>query len=152
MASVKKLMGQSQRFDLDERIKENRAGFLLNQASFRESLDTYQNMAKDFAREVLHILFFEPRGHADIPKSLQSRIDFLHEMLGLENDETLCGEEHPVAKEYDKPSRHAAIRFFPKSGNDGKTIVDMSDGSQSALFVAALGKTQLILSTCTACH
>ena len=116
----------------------------MNQASFRMALDTYQNHGKWLAREVLHAIFFLPRNDADIPKNIRSRIDFLHQMLGLKNEEALCGDEHPVSKEYPKPGGRAALRFFPKPGSDGQTIADVSAGSQSALFVSALGKSQLV--------
>ena len=51
------------------------------------------------------------------------------------------GKEHPVCKEYPKSGGRAALRFFPKGGNDGKT-----NGIEFALFVNALGKTQLFAS------
>ena len=60
-------------------------GFLLNVGSFLSVLDsdTYQQMAKNLAREVLHATFFMPRGDADIPQAIAGRIDYLHQMLGL---------------------------------------------------------------------
>lgn len=95
------------------------------------------------AREVLHAVFFLPRLDADIPVNIGARIDYLHEMLGLKKDEALCGEEHPVTKEYEKPGGRAALRFFPKPRNEGTNIANLSEGTQSALFVKALGKPQL---------
>ena len=83
-------------------------------------------MAKHLARDVLHATFFMPRGDADIPQALAAvqqvagRIDYLRQMLGLQNYEALCGEENPVYKENPKPEGRAALRFFPKDGNDGK--------------------------------
>ena len=68
--------------------------------------------------------------------------DYLHQMLGLKNDEALCGEEHLVCKEYLKPGGSAAFRVFSKGGIDGKTIMNMQ-GAESALFVNALSSTQL---------
>lgn len=144
IAACKKIMAQRKRYDLDQQIAANRQGFILNQASFRMALDTYQNHGKWLAREVLHAIFFLPRNDADIPKNIRSRIDFLHQMLGLKNEEALCGDEHPVSKEYPKPGGRAALRFFPKPGSDGQTIANVSAGSQSALFVSALGKSQLV--------
>ena len=44
-------------------------------------------MAKNLAREILHPTFFMPRGDADIPHAIAGRIDYLHQMLGLQNDE-----------------------------------------------------------------
>ena len=93
-------------------------GFLLNVGSFLSVLDTYQQMAKNLAREVLHATFFMPRGDADIPQAIAGRIDYLHQMLGLQNDEALCGKEHLVCKEYPNLGGRAALRFSPKGGND----------------------------------
>ena len=89
-------------------------GFLLNVGSFLSVLDSYQQMAKNLAREILHA----PRGDADIPQAIAGRIDYLHQILGLYNDEALCGKEHPVCKEYPNPGGRAALRFSPKGGND----------------------------------
>ena len=104
-------------------------------------------MAKTIVRDVLHATFFMPRGDSDIPQAFAGRIDLLHhwQMLGLQSDEALCGEEHPVCKEYPKPGGCAALRFLSKGGNDGKTIVNMN-GTGSALFVNALGMTQFFSS------
>ena len=55
---------------------------------------------------------------------------------------SLCDELHPVCEEYPKQEGRAALRFFPKGGTDGKTIVDLN-GPESAPFVKAIGKTQL---------
>ena len=41
-------------------------------------------------------------------------------MLGLQNDEALCCNEHPVCKEYPKSGGSSALRFFQKGGNDAK--------------------------------
>ena len=82
---------------------------------------------------------------ADNPQAIARRIDYLHQMLGLQIDEARCGKKHPVCKEYLKPGGRAALRFFPKGGNDGKTIVNMN-GTESALFVNSLVKTQLFSS------
>ena len=60
-------------------------------------------------------------------------------MLGLQNNVALCNKEHPVYKEYPKPGGSAGLRFFPKDGNDEKTIVNMNE-TESALFVNALCK------------
>ena len=54
----------------------------------------------------------------DIPQAIAGRIDYLHQMLGLQNDEALCGKEHPVCKEYPNLGGRAALRFSPKGGND----------------------------------
>ena len=101
-------------------------------------------MAKIFAMDVLHATCFLPRGDADVPQAIAGRIDYLHQMLGLQTNEALCDELHPVCKEYPKPGGRAALRFFPKVGTDGKMIEDQK-GPKSALFVKALGKTQLSL-------
>ena len=93
-------------------------GFLLNVGGFLSVLDTYQQMAKNLAREVLHATFFMPRGDADIPQAIAGRIDYLHQMLGLQNDEALCGKEHLVCKEYPNLGGRTALRFSPKGGND----------------------------------
>ena len=63
-------------------------------------------------------------------------------MLGLKKNEAPCCEEHPMSKEYPKTGGRVALRFFQKGGNDGNTIVNMN-GTESALFVNALGKTKL---------
>ena len=102
-------------------------------------------MAKNLAREVLHATFFMSRGYADIPQAIAGRIDYLHQMLGLQKREALFGEEHPVCKEYPEPGGGALLRFFPKGGNDGRTIINIH-GAESALFVKALGKPQLFSS------
>ena len=62
-------------------------------------------------------------------------------MLGVQNDEALFGEEHPVCKEYQKPGGGAVLLFFREGGNDEKTIMNIH-GAESASFVNALGKTQ----------
>ena len=74
-----------------------------------------------------------PRGDADIPQAIAGRIDYLHQMLGLQNDEALCCKEHPVCK---------ALRFPPQGWQRLKKIVNMN-GTESALFINALGKPQL---------
>ena len=71
-------------------------------------------------------------------------------MLGLLSDEALCGKKHQVCKEYPKQGGRAASQFFRKGGNDGKTIVNMN-GTESALFVNALGKAQLFSSPAVPC-
>ena len=109
--------------------------------SLRTVLDTYQRMAKIFARDVLHATFFLPRGDADYPQAIAGRIDYMHQMLRLQTNEALCDELHPVCKEYLKPGGRAALRLFPKDGTDEKMTVDLK-GPESALFVKALGKTQ----------
>ena len=63
-------------------------------------------------------------------------------MFGLQTNEAHCDELHPVCKEYPKQGGRAALRFFPKGGTDGKTIVELK-GPESASFVKAIGKTQL---------
>ena len=65
------------------------SGIFLTLGSFRQVLDTYQQTGKGLAREVLHTTIFMPRGDADIPKIIGSRIDYLHQMLGLQKDEAL---------------------------------------------------------------
>jgi hypothetical protein len=65
-------------------------------------------------------------------------------MFGLQSGQALIDENHPVHKEYVKPGGGALLRFFPKSGNDGKTIVELKEGSQSEQFVTGLGELQLI--------
>ena len=98
--SVEKLMAQSKQYDLHQHIVANSQGFLLNVTvgSFSSVLDTYQQMAKNLVREVLHSTFFMPRGDAVImiPQAIAGRIDNLHQMLGLKNGEALCCEEHAV--------------------------------------------------------
>ena len=71
-------------------------------------------MAKNLAREVLHANFFMPRGDADIPQAIAGRIDYLHQMLGLQNDEALCGKEHLVCKEYLYPEAAQRYDFLPR--------------------------------------
>ena len=83
VASVEKLMTQSNQYDLQKQIAANRSGFLVNLDSFRAVLDTYQGMTKTFARDVLFAIFFLPRGDADVPQAIAGRIDYLYQMLGL---------------------------------------------------------------------
>ena len=82
-------MAQSKRYYLDWHIAEDSQGFDLNLASFHQVLDTYQQSSKGLAREVLHATIFMPRGDADSPNIIGSRVDYLHKMLGLQKDEDL---------------------------------------------------------------
>ena len=79
-------MAQSNQYNLQKQIAANLSGFLVNLGSFRAVLDTYQGMAKTFARDVLHATFFLPRGDADVPQAIPGRIDYLHQMLGLQTN------------------------------------------------------------------
>ena len=99
VASVEKLMAQSNQYNLQKQIAANHSGFLVNLGSFRAVLDTYQGMAKTFARDVLHATFFLPRGDADVPQAITGRIDYLHQMVGLQTNKALCDEFHSVCKE-----------------------------------------------------
>ena len=65
----------------------------------------------------------------------------MHQMLGLQDNEAVYGDQHLVCQEYAKQRGRAALRFSRKAGNGGITIVNMN-GTQSDLFVKALGKTQ----------
>ena len=65
------------------------AGIFLNVGRFHQGLDTYEQRDKGLARDVLDAIFFMPRGEIDIPKIIGSRIDYLHQMLGLQKDEAL---------------------------------------------------------------
>ena len=139
IASVKMFMAQSRQYDLDQHIALNHQGFVLNLGSFRQVLDKYQETCKGLAREVLHATFLMPRGDADIAKAIAGRIDCLYQMLGLHNDETVCGDQHPVCKECTKLEGRVTLRFPRKACNEGITIVNMNGpGTQSALFVKAL--------------
>ena len=51
-------MAQSKQYDLHRHIEVNSQGFLLNIGSFHSVLDTYQHMAENLEREVLHATFF----------------------------------------------------------------------------------------------
>ena len=126
VASVKKLMTQSKQYDLDRHIAANSQGFVLNLGSFRQVLDKYQETCKGLAREVLHATFLMPRGDADIAKAIAGRIDCLYQMLGLHNDETVCGDQHPVCKECTKLEGRVTLRFPRKACNEGITIVNMN--------------------------
>ena len=103
-------------------------------------------MAKIFAMDVLHATCFLPRGDADVPQAIAGRIDYLHQMLGLQTNEALCDELHSVCKEYQRQGGRAALRFFPKGGTDRKTIVDLK-GPESVSFVKAISKT-IFFSAC----
>ena len=74
IAFVEEPMAQSKQYDLHWHIAENRQGFLLNVGSFLSVLDTYQQMAKNLAREALHATFFMPRGYADIPQAIVGKL------------------------------------------------------------------------------
>ena len=142
VASVEKFMGQSNQYDLQKQIAANSSGFLVNLGSFCAVLDTYQGMAKTFVMDVLHATFFLPRGEADVPQAIAGRIDYLHQMLGLQTKKDLCGKLHPVRKWYPTQGGRAALRFSPKGGIDGQTIVDMK-GPESASLVKAIDRTQI---------
>ena len=83
----------------------------MNLGSFSAVLDTYQGMAKTTARDVLHATFYLPGGDADVPQDIAGRIDYLHQMLGLQTNEALCDELHPVCEEYQKQGCRAALQF-----------------------------------------
>ena len=116
-ASVTKLMAQSQQYNLDRHIYANSQGFFLKVGNFHQALDTYQQMAKGLVLEVLCATFFITRGYSDTPKAIAERIDYLHQMLGPQNDEAICCNQHAVCKEYVKQGGGAALRFFQKAGN-----------------------------------
>ena len=110
----------------------------MNVGTFHSVLHTYQQTAKNLASEVLHATFFMPSCDADILQTIAGGIDYLHQMLGHQNDESLilkCVKSirnREAALHYDFPPRVARI-------------VIMS-GTESALFENALGKTQLFSS------
>ena len=54
----------------------------------------------------------------DIPQAIAGRIDYLHQMLGLQNNEAVFGEEHPVCKEYPKPGGGAVLEGWQRRKNN----------------------------------
>ena len=118
-------------------------GFGLLRTSFASALETYQQQARKHARDTLHILFFVPRGadNGAIRKDIATRIDAMHEMLGLVKGQALIDATHPVYGEYPAPVGGGPLRFFPVDGKDGTTIAKPVPGSQTHHFVEALGKS-----------
>ena len=122
-------------------IQENPAGFGVIRAAFVSALETYAGQARVLARDILDILFFVPRGanNGDIPPDIQSRVDTLHEILGLQKGDAVIHASHPLQREYPDPVG-GRLRFFPKDGRAGVTIARPSPGSHTAQFLEALGK------------
>ena len=83
-------------------------GFILNVGSFLRVSGSSRHILTDSdgqesCKGGSSCNFFHAQGDADIPQAITGRIDYLHEMLGLQNNEALCGKEHPVCKEYPNP-------------------------------------------------
>ena len=130
------------------RIKANPQGFGANRAKFVSIMDTYSNQARGIAREVLHSIFFVPRGSPApfIKKEIAARVDAIHNMFKLRAGEALIGSDHPVGREYEWPLAGMPIRFFPlPPGSECETIVKTAEGSASLQFLDALGKYHVVL-------
>jgi hypothetical protein len=109
----------------------------------KSALETYAAQGRILARDTLHIHFFVHRGanngHGHIPPDLQSRMDDLHEMLGLQTGQAVIDALHPLQREYPDPVG-GRLRFFPKDGKAGATNVRPVPGSHTAQLLEALGK------------
>ena len=126
----------------------NPTGFGANRAKFVAGVETYSSQARGIARDVLHAIFFTPRGSPPpfIKQEIAARVDAVHDMFKLKTGEALIDREHPVGKEYDWPVGGSAIRFFPlPPGAECKTIVKPVAGSATLDFLEALGKSQVLL-------
>ena len=145
IAAVKRSVGQIKAAQLDAAIAKNPGGFALNRNSFGSALSTYYGTSRGIAREILHLVFFVPRGAPRdvIKEDVRERIDTIHEMLGLAKDQALIRQGHPLLGEYEVPSAGFALRFFPMEGKGAVNIARPTPGSETDQFLEALGKTQI---------
>ena len=107
----------------------------------KSALETYAAQGRILALDTLHIHFFrgDNNGHCHIPPDLQSRMDDLHEMLGLQTGQAVIDASHPLQREYPDPVG-VRLHFFPMEGRASTTIAKPLPGSHTAQFLEALGK------------
>ena len=132
--------------EFNARLLDNPRGFGVNRAKFFNGVESYSNVARGVAREVLQAVFFAPRGSpaSIIRKEIAPKIDAIHEMFKLDVGKALIDKDHPVGKEYEWPVGGAQVRFFPLPGVQGETIVKFEPTSASLQFLEALGKSKIL--------
>ena len=127
-------------------LASKKIGFGVNRSKFLSSVESYSNMARSIAREVLQAIFFVRRGSpaSVIRKDIAPKIDAIHAMFKLDVGKALIEKDHPVGKEYERPISQAQVCFFPMQGVQCETIVKTETGSASLQFRNALGKSKLL--------
>lgn len=143
---VRKSLPPTQWASLFAEASQNPQGFALNRTAFGSALETYFSNFRNSARDVLHLLFCVPRGSPShiIPDSIAARVDDVHRMLGLANNEALIGPTHPVYKEYPQSIVGLGpLRFFASNADGAAQIALPAPGSETLKFMKALGKSKI---------
>ena len=124
LAAVKKVVAPSEMAAFNTRLKENPMGFGVNRTKFLNGIDSYSNLARSLAREVLQAIFFAPRASPapTIKKEIASKIDYIHAMFKLEVGKALIDKDHPVGREYQWPVAGGQIRFFPLPAGQARQL------------------------------